>query len=88
MGRKVLALSDMKCIKCLKYLRPKDGNYAKYKFGTVLCLKDSPMDKYDRKGKILLSIESDIEPDVEPEATHKEQVGFLEDNRLEDLPFI
>ena len=70
----------MMCTKCTKYLRPKDGNYAKMKFGTVLCISCSPMKKYDSKGKVL--------PDVEPEATVEEQDKFLEEHPIADLPFI
>lgn len=74
----------MTCIKCTKYLKPKDGLYSKWKFGVVLCIACSPMKKYDSKGK---PIEPKALP-VEPEASAKEQTAFLETNRIEDIPFI
>ena len=69
----------MTCCKCTKYISQKDGNYAKLKFGTVLCLSCSPMKKYDSKGKAIEEVEpKDTESVVTaPEATKKEQVAFL-----------
>lgn len=64
----------MVCIKCQKYLRYKDGNYAKWKFGRILCISCSPMKKYNRAGK--------------PVQDKQEELLTAETTRIEDISII